>query len=44
LAEIRLAWKLGFIDATGKEVVPCKFDKVFSFNKEGVAIVISGET
>ena len=33
----------GFIDTTGKEVIPCMFEYAFDFTKDGICIVFIGE-
>ena len=38
LTRIRLNGKYGFIDKTGREVIPIKYDYVFNFS-EGLATV-----
>jgi hypothetical protein len=43
LAEVELNGKQGFIDKTGKEIIPCKYDKAWYFS-EGLACVrLDGE-
>ena len=39
LAAVKVGKKYGFIDETGKEIVPCNFDFADSFDKEGKALV-----
>ncbi|MGZ4099837.1 MAG: WG repeat-containing protein [Bacteroidia bacterium] len=41
LSAVRINDKWGFVDTTGKLVIPCKFDCVFSF-RNGLAKIISG--
>ena len=39
LAKVELNGKCGFIDKTGKEVIPIKYDNAYSFSKISLALV-----
>ena len=39
MAAVSIKDKWGYIDQTGKEVIPCQYDYATDFNKEGYAIV-----
>ena len=39
LAKVKLNDKYGFIDKTGKEVIPIKYDNAYSFSKISLALV-----
>ena len=41
LASVNVVWKWGFIDKTGKQVIPCLYDDADSFS-EGLATVKVG--
>lgn len=42
LTPVRKGSKMGYIDATGAEIVPCKYTAVGSFNSKGLAWVYDG--
>jgi acyl carrier protein len=41
LARVRLNGKYGYIDKTGKEVVPCKYDNAFDFSKWIARVILN---
>ena len=43
LALIRLNGKYGFIDKSGTEVIPCKYDEAYSFYKGRAEVKLNGK-
>ena len=43
LAKVRLNGKYGYVDTTGKEVVPCKYDYVWDFIKGLARVQLNGK-
>jgi hypothetical protein len=43
LARVRLNWKYGFIDPTGKEVISLKYDEADSFSKGLARVCLNGK-
>jgi hypothetical protein len=43
LKRIDINGKWGFIDATGKEIVPCKYDKVWEFERGFAHVELNGK-
>ena len=43
LASVKLNGKWGFIDKTGKEIVPCKYDWVGSFSELLTMVKLNGQ-
>ena len=43
MAMIELNGKYGFLDKTGKEVVPCKYDDIGGFSEGLVRVCINGK-
>ena len=43
LARVNKDGKLGFIDKTGKEVIPCVYDYVYAFHDGFVQVINDGE-
>ena len=39
LALVKHDGKYGFMDETGEEIIPCQYDRAYSFNKNGLAPV-----
>ena len=42
-AEVKLNGKYGFIDKTGREVIPCKYDDAESFHEGFAAVKLNGK-
>jgi hypothetical protein len=43
LARVEINGKWGFIDQTGKEVIPCKYDEADFFNKGVAKVNLNGK-
>ena len=43
LATVRKSWKYGLIDTTGKQVLPCRFDRLNVLSKDRIAIFERGQ-
>ena len=42
-AAVKLNGKYGFIDKTGREVIPCKYDYTFKFSEGFAAVELNGK-
>ena len=43
MAEVKLSGKYGFIDKSGTEVIPCKYDGAYSFSEGRAEVKLNGK-